>query len=388
MRRCRPAVAVAVALASVVTSCSTPADTAPHGITPRPSKKTTPSTSTSTSTSSTSTTAPRPQLSLFVEPADQYASVDGLIRSAQHTLDVTMYELADPTAESLLVNARHRGVNVRVLLDDDPVAAGMNQSAYRTLTAGGVAVRWAPSTLVVQQKSLTADHGTSAILTGNLVATDYPTNRDYVVLDRVPVAVSSIEATFARDWAGAASVRPSPVEGLIWTPGARSQFVALIEAARYSVAVENSQLSAANIVGALKMASRRGVKVTVTMTSDPASQSASAGLTRAGAAVALYAPSTMPIQANAMVIDGRTAFVGSQSFSVAGIAQERGLGMTTDDPAVVVPLAQTMAFDFAGGVQVTAQHLPSVPGADLPANPPAPPTTIAGSAVAAVAPVA
>lgn len=127
-----------------------------------------------------------------------------MIGEAKHSLDMTMYELADPQVVSLLTAAHRRGVAVRVLLDRAGGGAGVNQAAFDQLSAQGVPVRWAPSAVTFHQKTLTADRTVSAILTGNLTAPYYPTNRDFVVFDRSPAAVSSIERTFTRDWNGVA----------------------------------------------------------------------------------------------------------------------------------------------------------------------------------------
>ena len=60
-----------------------------------------------TSTDSTSTAAVGTgMLTLTVEPDDGYRSVDQLIASARHTIDMTMYELADTQAQGLLIAAR------------------------------------------------------------------------------------------------------------------------------------------------------------------------------------------------------------------------------------------------------------------------------------------
>ena len=110
------------------------------------------------------------------------------------------------------------------------------------------------------------------------------------------------------------------------------------------------------IIAALKAAGRRGVVVTVTMTANPAWTTAWRGLTRSGVQVATYpaTPTALYIHAKAMVADGTMAFVGSQNFSLDGLAHNRELGIITGDASVVGPLAQTMAADFAGGTRFGA----------------------------------
>ena len=97
---------------------------------------------------------------------------------------MTMYELSDPTAEQILVADHDKGVRVRVLLDHDDSGGSVNQAAYSTLSAAGVAVAWANDSEIFHQKTITVDGSESAIMTGNLTPQYYATTRDFVVMDR------------------------------------------------------------------------------------------------------------------------------------------------------------------------------------------------------------
>jgi cardiolipin synthase len=54
---------------------------------------------------------------LIVEPDAGFSPVYRLINGAAHSIDVTMYERSDQTAEHDLTAAAKRGVRVRVILD-------------------------------------------------------------------------------------------------------------------------------------------------------------------------------------------------------------------------------------------------------------------------------
>jgi len=304
-----------------------------------------------TTTVPTTTPAPPtgPSLSLAVEPADRLGSVDQLIQHAAVSLDLTLNRLEDPQVEILLVAAHGRGVSVRVLLDHAGSGGAANLSAYSVLQAGGVAVRWAPDLVIFHQSTVTADHDVSAVMTAGPDSAD-TTTRGYVVLDRQPAAVASIESVFASDWSGAPVGRVVSVAGLVWSPGAKLTVVGLIASAQHTLTVEGGPLASMAVVSALRVASRRGVAVTLTMTADPQSATAVAQLTRAGVRIATYpaGTATLAIAATAMVVDGTTAFVGSQLLTTESLVHDRELGLTTTDPAVVGPLALTLAADVAG----------------------------------------
>ncbi len=55
--------------------------------------------------------------SLIVEPGAGFSPIYSLISGARRTIDVTMYEFSDTTAEHDLAAAAKRGVRVRVILD-------------------------------------------------------------------------------------------------------------------------------------------------------------------------------------------------------------------------------------------------------------------------------
>lgn len=97
---------------------------------------------------------------LITEPDQGVTSIYVLITSAQHTIDMTMYELNDTTAEQDLAAAR--GVTVRVILDQN-LEKSNNQAAYTYLSDNGVAVHWAnPTYQATHQKTITIDGSYSA----------------------------------------------------------------------------------------------------------------------------------------------------------------------------------------------------------------------------------
>ena len=191
-----------------------------------------------------------------------------LMRSARQSLDMTMYELSDPTAEQILIADHQKGVRVRVLLDRDESGGSVNQAAYSTLSAAGVAVAWANDSEIFHQKTITVDGSESAIMTGNLTPQYYATTRDFVVMDSQAADTAAIETVFDSDWAGAAPAAGPAGGDLVWSPGSESQIIALIDSATRSVVLENEEMDSTPVEDALEADARRGVSVTVIMTSD------------------------------------------------------------------------------------------------------------------------
>ncbi len=204
----------------------------------------------------------------MTEPSGGFSSVYNLINTARHSIDMTMYELTDTTAEHDLAAAAARGVTVRVILDQN-LEKSNNTAAYTYLNANGVPTHWASTTYAAtHQKTVTVDGATSAVMSGNLTSQYYSTSRDFAVIENNSLDVKAIEKVFAADYAGTA-ITPTDGDHLVWSPtDAQSKILAVINGATKSLSVENEEMGYATVVTALENAAKRGVDVEVTMTND------------------------------------------------------------------------------------------------------------------------
>ena len=259
-----------------------------------------------------------------------------------------------------------------MILDQD-LERSANTAAYRYLTARGVHVRWGQAGTIYHQKTLTVDHATSVIMTGNLVSRDYPGTRDFAVIDTNRADVAATVTTFDADFDGQ-PITPSDGADLVWSPtSALASVLAIINGATRTLAVEDEQMNDPAVTAALAAAARRGVRVRITMTADPEWDQAFTALTQAGVRIRLYpdTPGALYIHAKAIAADaglpGQQVLVGSQNFSVASLDYNRELGVLTADPAIVAAIAATIARDYAGAAPFRAPgrtgHAPGGSGA-------------------------
>jgi len=296
-------------------------------------------------------------LSVIVEPS-RLGSATGMqpvyafVLSAHRSVDMTMYELADPTMESDLVADARRGVKVRVLLDTNREQS-RNMAAFDTLRAGGVKVVWADTSYeATHQKTISVDDARSLILTGNLTSEYYTTTRDFGVFDSDPRDVAAIESVFNADFAHS-PVTPSDGDDLVWSPGSESEMLAVIDGARHTLSIENEEMGDAAITSALATAAERGVRVDVTMTADSSYDADLDEIVRAGGHVHLYADSSsdLYIHAKTTVADAglptERVYVGSINFSSASMEHNRELGIATTNDTVVADINAVVTGDFA-----------------------------------------
>lgn len=292
---------------------------------------------------------------LVTEPGDGYTPIYNFINSATKSIDMTMYELTDTTAEQDLANAAARGVTVRVILDQN-LEKSNNTAAYTYLKAHGVSTVWASTTYAAtHQKTITVDDATSAIMTGNLTSQYYSTSRDFAVIENNSFDVNAIEKVFNADFTGA-SITPTDGDHLVWSPtDSQSQILSIIDNATKSLSVENEEMGDSTITTALESAAKRGVDVEVTMTNDDNEYSSEFdALTTAGVHVSTYAyTASLYIHAKAIVADygtsAATVDVGSQNFSNASLNKNRECGFITTSTALITPINSALAADFAGG---------------------------------------
>jgi phosphatidylserine/phosphatidylglycerophosphate/cardiolipin synthase-like enzyme len=288
-------------------------------------------------------------LSLITEPQQGYAPIYALLASPKHTLDLTIYELQDVKAEQILAADAHRGVQVRVLLDRSYIGS-YDQRAFSYLQGNGVRVRWASSQVeITHEKSFVIDHSKAVIMTGNLTSQYYSTTRDFAVVDTNAADVSAIEQTFDLDWTNEPGVPPHGSD-LVWSPGSEQTLVSLIESAHRSLLVENEEISAPAIVGALEEAASRNVHVRLVMEQSSEWDDTFDALVRAGVQVRTYnASAALYIHAKVIDVDDSRVFIGSENFSVESLQYNRELGLITSSPTIVNAIQQTLTDDFEGG---------------------------------------
>jgi cardiolipin synthase len=295
---------------------------------------------------------------LLVEPQQGLGRIDQLIESARHSVDLSVYELADASLEHLLILDAARGIDVRVILDGR-LERHNNQAAFDLLGSNHVQVVWASSRFnAFHAKYLVVDESTLVVMTLNLTSRYYVDTRDFAVIDSDQADVAAAGTVFGEDWTGA--VGPTPgADHLLWSPGSTPGLLRLIDAAHSSIWVESEEMSDPDIIAALASAARRGVAVRVTMTESYSTDRAFDQLVDAGVRVSVYRQDApLYIHAKVILVDwghaSAEAFIGSENLSEASLSYDRELGVVLTAGQVPPGLAPVLASDFAGGRAWTA----------------------------------
>jgi len=291
---------------------------------------------------------------LIVEPGAGFSPVYRLINGARHSIDVTMYEFSDTTAERDLAAAAGRGVRVRVILDQRERSA--NSGAYSYLSSHRVTVTWSsPDYRYTHQKTVIIDGARAVIMTANLTSRYYATSRDFLVIDTERADVSAITAVFDADFTGQA-VRPGDGSHLVWSPtDSEDRLLGLINGARSSLRIYSEEMGDRTVENALVKEAERGVGVQVCGENESGEYDrAYAKLARAGIRISYYSSSAgFYIHGKVVEADYGTArakvFIGSENFSSTSLNQNRELGLIISSHPVMSAIASTFAADFRNG---------------------------------------
>jgi phosphatidylserine/phosphatidylglycerophosphate/cardiolipin synthase-like enzyme len=291
---------------------------------------------------------------LYTEPDAGMTWLYDQINDASSSIDMTMYELSDTTAEQDLVAAEQRGVDVRVILDEREKS--YNEDAYDYLTDNGVSVVWSwDQYYYTHEKSIVFDDSTADVMTLNLTSEYYSTSRDFAVVDTDANDVSAIVNVFNSDYAHK-SVTPGAGDDLVWSPTtSETDLLNVIDNAKYSLQIFSEEMDDSSVIDAMCDAAEAGVTVQyVGENEDGEYDSEYKELYDCGVQIRYYSSSTgFYIHGKAILADyGESTaeiFIGSQNFSSTSLTENRELGLIINDTSIESSINSTFTSDFAGG---------------------------------------
>lgn len=338
-------------------------------------------------------------VSLFIEPDTGHTPVVNFIASAKKTLDFGIYQLGDPVIQDALVQARQRGVKVRVMAtwqtfpansSTDPTSALYNENTpvLQQLQAQGIKTGWSPYTFTYyHEKAMIADghtkKGRALIMDFNSQPAyygtpdpKYPTEggtRGFGVITTNAQDVAEIQATYDADFPPAQQVKQLSSPRLIWSPnapgyvprpGGLGKIMQQIDSAKKTLDVYALLLDYAPIQLKLMNAAKRGVTVRVLFnTTGPAAftlgslqQMASAGIQfahdpKSAAGKSLFVH-TKSIISDAG-LKGALSYVGSMNVGdQVSVNAERELGILLANTGIVNTMSATYASDWATATPV------------------------------------
>lgn len=288
----------------------------------------------------------------FNEPDAGEQVITNAITGAKKSIWLEMYLLTDSNVIQALEKAAESGLDVRVMLEPDPVggASPSPQSTEAALKQAGASVEdTSPSFTLTHEKGMIIDGSTAYIMSCNFTYSALNgKNREYGVIDTNPQDVQEVISIFTADWNRTTLSQVTDPNLVVSPINARSDLTAFINNAQHSLIIEAEELEDSSIIQAIASAAQRGITVQVILpvpsSSPDPNASGIATITAAGAQV--REDGQLYMHAKMMVADGTIGYVGSENFSSQSLDSNRELGLLIADTTALSSLQQTFQQDW------------------------------------------
>jgi phosphatidylserine/phosphatidylglycerophosphate/cardiolipin synthase-like enzyme len=273
---------------------------------------------------------------LIVQPADGMEPLLGAIRRARKAIDVSIFRLDLKDIEKALEAAVGRGVTVRALIAHTHSGPDrrLRQLEQRMLSTGVTVTRSGEDLIRYHGKLMIVDRELLHVYGFNYTATDLK-SRSFGIVTRDRRFVQEALRLFETDCTRQ-EFEPQ-VDGFVVSPeNAREQLATFIKRAKKSLAIYDPRLTDTPMLRLLHLRARAGVDVRVL------------GKTgKGGGGLRVQKTPGLRLHVRAMIRDGDTVFVGSQSLRPPELDGRREVGLIVRDPAVVTRLQDVFEEDWA-----------------------------------------
>jgi cardiolipin synthase len=291
---------------------------------------------------------------LIVLPDDSAKPILELIESAKKSLRIKMFLFSDPHLLKAVIAARHRGVDVKVMLNPARRSGeSENKESHKHLTAGGVRVMDSnPAYDVTHEKSMVLDDSTAIVCSLNWATKNLTETRDYAVATSHSHEVAEIIECFDADWARK-EFKVSKDSHLIWCHGnGRERIADFIDGAKDTIFLQNERYQDAVIIERLVRAARRGVKIHV-MARPPHKLKKEKLVEAVGGlrimedvGIKIHKLKHLKLHAKMLLADHSHAIVGSINLAPGSFDSRRELAIQTKDEDVVNRLQEIAHHDW------------------------------------------
>ncbi len=271
-----------------------------------------------------------------MQPADGIAPLLSAMNGAEKSIDVIIFRLDLKEIEQALEAAVGRGVTVRALIAHTHKGPDkrLRQLEDRMLAKGVTVSRTGDDLIRYHGKLMVIDREALHVFGFNYTAVDMK-SRSFGVVTRdrklVQEALRLFEADIMRQ-----EFEPQ-VDGFVVSPeNAREQLATFVKRAKKSLAIYDPKPSDVAMLRLLQMRAKAGVDIRI--------------LGKVGSCGGGLCAQKLPalrLHVRAMIRDGDTVFVGSQSLRALELDARREVGLIVRDPAVVKRMQEIFDEDWS-----------------------------------------
>jgi phosphatidylserine/phosphatidylglycerophosphate/cardiolipin synthase-like enzyme len=288
-----------------------------------------------------------PPLIYATPEAGEKPYVDSLMKATK-SIRVEIYEMGYGGILSTLEAKAQAGVAVQVILDKSEIST--NQKYFDQLMAAGAQVEWSDPQFTYQHaKFFVVDGAEAVISTGNYSFTySISLERNFLAVLDDPADVADLVALFDADW-GRTTPDMTCTRMILSPINADDRILSLINSAQKTLTIEEMQFADTDVRAAVQARKTAGVDVRAIL-ADPGWITANADAAAFLKNLGIPVKNIPHMHTKVLVVDGATAFMGSENLSYTSLHKNREVGIITTDAASLQPLMDTFEKDWAAGV--------------------------------------
>jgi cardiolipin synthase len=275
---------------------------------------------------------------LIVQPEDGLTPLVKAVQKAKASISLVVFRFDRVDLEKALAAAVARGVRVRVLIAH---TNGGGEKRLRKLEprllAAGVTVTRTADDLPRYHGKMTIVDDTLFVLGFNYTRADVERSRSFGLVTRDAKLVKEATTLFEAD-----STRQPYTAGhdrfVVSPDTSRDRLTALIGKTRKQLLIYDERISDKLVIRLLRERAEAGVEIRVI-----------GRITKPIPGVVTRSLSDLRLHVRAMISDGTTAFIGSQSLRKAELDERREIGVIVKDARVASRMANVFEDDWALG---------------------------------------
>lgn len=312
-----------------------------------------------------------PKDGVLVMPDMKSDPILSAIKNARKSIDLTLFHLDDETIIDQLIDAKKRGVEVRIILNKPdlfppPFSTQINAATSKKLAQNGIETHYLKDFQygLVHYKFMVIDKDYALIQTFNFDSFNLEKSRNFALTIENPQTVATLQAIFQNDYDGQSQKNDENVlnllkhENLILGPNhQRETLLQFLTSAKKSIYIYQQDLSDPEMGEALRKLARAGKRVRIIMTPSPFGGNDLNGINRtlitaAGGEFRFKPKSELYIHAKVVLIDPEGSgkmYVGSCNLWTEAIERNREIGIITDNQPQVQKIFSVFNKDWESG---------------------------------------
>lgn len=276
-------------------------------------------------------------MELIVQPAEGIKPLVETISKAQKSIDVMVFRFDLKPMEKELVAARDRGVVVRALIAHESSQGDkrLRQLELRMLEKGILVARTGDSFARYHGKMMIVDREELHVYGFNFTALDLK-SRSFGIVTRDRKAVTEAIRVFEADTLRQ-EYEPQEDGSFVVSPeNAREILATFIKRARKQLVIYDPKIADLQMIRLINQRIKAGVDVRII-----------GKVSKRGEHMRVQKLPGFRLHVRAMVRDGDTAFVGSQSLRAMELDARREVGLIVKEPKTIKRLLETFEADWA-----------------------------------------